>query len=217
MRPRPGRPAPRGGSPAAMAARTTVFVSLVAMSPLVSGASPPVVAGASPPTTVTAPPQWRHAWSVRGGGSGLRARVVSSDGPFREAGRAEYPARQLDMPVTWNDVARMGNKVGRVCEEDEDSCGEELVCRQGICRHCLNDEDCPGDLICKYPFRGASMCTHPAQAVWLRFFTEPGEFFCTVLIFLSSVLAAAAGVGGGGMFVPLLLRQRQALEVVACS
>jgi len=45
-------------------------------------------------------------------------------------------------------------------------------------------------------------------AAWDHAFTwvtDPLELLCTLLIFCSATLAASAGTGGGGMFVPLLL------------
>lgn len=136
-----------------------------------------------------------------------RSEWVESEHPFTEFGRARYEPRNLDIPPTWTDVARMQNPVGRVCEKDRGAqqCGEELVCREGMCRHCVSDADCAGDRHCMKPFRGYSTCMYREKHVWHRFFTEPGEFFCTVFIWMASVLSAAAGVGGGGMFVPLLL------------
>lgn len=43
------------------------------------------------------------------------------------------------------------------------------------------------------------------EYVWSRVLSDPGEFTCAILLFVAASLAASAGTGGGGMFVPLLL------------
>jgi uncharacterized membrane protein YfcA len=133
----------------------------------------------------------------------IRDFYVKSESPFREFGQAHYDVTTLDNPQTWEDIGR-SDKLGHLCEESDD-CGKTLVCREGICRRCRKDTECPADRACRRPFSGFATCEKMRKKVWARFFTEPGEFFATVFIFLSAMLAAAAGLGGGGMFVPLLL------------
>merc|ERR1740138_1885135 len=59
---------------------------------------------------------------------------------------------------------------------------------------------------CQKPWAGGSgMCVYVERYAWQEVFSNPFEGVCTFLIFLASALAAAAGTGGGGMFVPLLL------------
>lgn len=110
------------------------------------------------------------------------------------------------MPRTWDSIGR-DDTLGKSCRDGDGvvTCGEELVCRTGQCRHCENDAECVSGRVCMKPLQGLSRCLPPRRMAWHRAFTDTGEFFCTVLIFLSSALAAASGTGGGGMFVPLFL------------
>lgn len=43
------------------------------------------------------------------------------------------------------------------------------------------------------------------KKVWTYLSEDPWEGLCTLLIFVSAVLASASGQGGGGMFVPILM------------
>jgi hypothetical protein len=130
--------------------------------------------------------------------------VVRHEHKFRPFGKPRYPADQPEL--TWADLAgHSRGKLGHVCESGAKQCGEQLVCRLGVCRHCLQDRECASFHICLKTMSGENVCVKEAKKAWEKVGTDPYHFLCTLLIFFSSVLAAAAGTGGGGMFVPLLV------------
>lgn len=109
--------------------------------------------------------------------------------------------------TTWADLGMSTSKLGLKCdpERPQEACGTELVCWKGLCMHCAKDRQCPDHHFCKMEMNGQNICTKVESHVWGEVVSDPWEFLCSVLIFLSSALAAAAGMGGGGMFVPLLV------------
>lgn len=124
--------------------------------------------------------------------------------------------------LTWGDlVGQSSGKLGAICDADghHGQCGNELVCRKRVCRHCISDRECPSLHSCVKGIDGVNLCVHDKKRAWERVISDPYEFLCTVLIFFSSALSAAAGTGGGGMFVPLLvlLTQLKPEEAVALS
>lgn len=109
--------------------------------------------------------------------------------------------------LSWRDLSEQG-RMGAVCDpggNPENDCGRGLVCRAGICRHCLADHECPSLHRCKMPLAGASRCVREARKAWELACTDPWEAFCTMLILMAATLSAAAGTGGGGIFVPVLI------------
>jgi len=48
-------------------------------------------------------------------------------------------------------------------------------------------------------------CMRMQKKAWEQAVSDPWHGLCSIIIFLASTLAAAAGTGGGGMFVPLLV------------
>jgi len=119
-------------------------------------------------------------------------------------GSARYPD---DEPtLEWEDLSEHG-PLGSVCTNIGGGgvCGDGLVCRQGLCRHCQKDSECPSLSECSNHHFGAGRCTVIEQLAWQRAFSNKYEGICSIMIFLASALAAAAGTGGGGMFVPLLV------------
>mmetsp|Transcript_100873 Transcript_100873/g.261040 ORF Transcript_100873/g.261040 Transcript_100873/m.261040 type:complete len:588 (+) Transcript_100873:125-1888(+) len=131
--------------------------------------------------------------------------VTESQKSMRTFGEARYPDT-VPMP-SWGDLYELG-KLGAACDpgkNPQSECGRDLVCRQGICRHCQKDDECPSLHTCVGNTFGHGKCRPNPQKAWERAASDPYEGLCTFAIFLASALAAAAGTGGGGMFVPLLV------------
>lgn len=141
---------------------------------------------------------------------------------FRSFGQARYSG---DQPMlNWGDLAvKSRGDLGRICSADghHKQCGDELVCRKGVCRHCITNRECPSLHSCVPGFKGRNFCIKDERMAWERAVSEPYDVLGNILIFLSSALAAAAGTGGGGMFVPLLvlltpLKPEEAVPLSQC-
>jgi uncharacterized membrane protein YfcA len=92
--------------------------------------------------------------------------------------------------------------VGLKCGVNEHgSCGESLVCKDGLCSHCSSNKECPDKFACieKIDLLPAHMCV-PRDLVehWTHY-----DMVCTILIVITAALSASAGLGGGGVYVPL--------------
>jgi uncharacterized membrane protein YfcA len=76
-----------------------------------------------------------------------------------------------------------------------------LVCKEGLCSHCESNKECPDKFACieKIDLLPAHMCV-PRDLVehWTHY-----DMVCTILIVLTAALSASAGLGGGGVYVPL--------------
>lgn len=125
---------------------------------------------------------------------------------LQDFGSARYPGtRPL---LRWDDLEARG-KLGAHCDPAGSvvaMCGMDLVCRQGLCRHCIADSECPSMHTCRLmPFNANNDCVPIEKKAWELAISDPYEGLCTIMIFFASALAAAAGTGGGGMFVPLLV------------
>jgi uncharacterized membrane protein YfcA len=81
------------------------------------------------------------------------------------------------------------------------SCGVELVCRKGLCSPCERDNECSDQHRCDIKPDGRNVC------VKRNLFDAFGQndAWLTFWVFSCTILSAASGVGGGGMFVPLFL------------
>mmetsp|Transcript_761 Transcript_761/g.1832 ORF Transcript_761/g.1832 Transcript_761/m.1832 type:complete len:548 (+) Transcript_761:48-1691(+) len=135
------------------------------------------------------------------------ASSVLSDHPLHGFGTRRY---QDSFPLpTWGHLTSgEEGSLGVVCDPEtpEVACGKELVCRQGVCRHCTADRECPSLHRCTGKRLGRPrQCVAVRLYAWERVLTNPSELLCTLLIFIAAALAAAAGTGGGGIFVPLLV------------
>merc|ERR1719491_1588911 len=138
----------------------------------------------------------------------IKAPVVRQAHPFQSFGSPRYPDDRPEL--TWNDLAgHSRGKLGHICDPggQEDQCGSahDLVCRLGVCRHCISSDECPSLHHCLKTMSGENVCIPDAKKAWEKVGSDPWHCLCTILIFCSSVLSAAAGTGGGGMFVPLLV------------
>ncbi|PRP76052.1 hypothetical protein PROFUN_01768 [Planoprotostelium fungivorum] len=116
----------------------------------------------------------------------------------------------------------------RGCHDDDanNRCGDTgMSCRNGTCVYCERDADC-------YPSYGTeSICSHeslmrqslPAgvtQCIHKRLWRPSlRDYIGGVLLFFSSAIAGSSGLGGGGLFVPILylLCQFDAHEAVPLS
>lgn len=139
-------------------------------------------------------------------GNDTAAVPIQSERQLRTFGVPRYPSNQPSL--RWDDLKHsIKGQLGSPCdnEHQRQQCGSELVCRQSVCRHCIEDHQCPSLHRCAKGIGGQNLCVKVEEMAWERAFTDRYEFLCTVLIFFSCVLSAAAGTGGGGMFVPLLI------------
>lgn len=92
---------------------------------------------------------------------------------------------------------------GLTCSADGHGCGDALVCKEGVCTSCISNKDCYDKYAClENPINtGAKMCVpRDFVAHWSKF-----DMVCTVLIVITAMLSAAAGLGGGGVYVPLTI------------
>jgi uncharacterized membrane protein YfcA len=103
-------------------------------------------------------------------------------------------------------------KVGANCTIDTQRrfCGDELVCRNGTCSYCSDDVQCQtiySTNICKFVTMKNSTgtatvgtCAHkplfPKVSVW--------DVLSTVTTFIAGVVSSGGGIGGGGLYIPLL-------------
>lgn len=145
--------------------------------------------------------------------------------PFGSAHYAEWPP-----PPTWANLGTgerfdsASDRLGAACDSPglgqggqqaqaqsrinlTIGCGSQLVCRGGLCRHCSVDSECGPRHECVAHFAELGLCTPVERKAWERVLldADTGEICCTMLVLLASVLAAIAGMSGGGVFVPALL------------
>lgn len=125
--------------------------------------------------------------------------------PLRGFGTPRYDSH-LPQP-TWGDLQSADKRLGAICDSSQrGQCGDILVCRKGVCRHCVKNDECPGGHQCVVHLSGENECRPFEDYAWEQAIYHPAtEGLCSFLIFFSAALAAAAGTGGGGVFVPLLI------------
>jgi len=130
--------------------------------------------------------------------------LVREHEEFHVLGHALY---NHDLTTTWADLHFPVTRVGLQCkpERPREACGQDLVCHKGLCMHCQSDRECGSNRFCQKEITGKNLCMKQRAHVWTEVMQDPYELLCSVLIFISSLLAAAAGLGGGGVFVPLLI------------
>lgn len=148
----------------------------------------------------------------------ITMRILSGQLKAEGFGRGSYSDDKL---MTWQEFLSKTEHIGKECEADkaESTCGSKLVCRKGLCSYCQRNKECGKEQKCVFSLDGKHKCHTERTNLLKDFFTDPWEFLCTVLIFASSVMSAAAGVGGGGIFVPLLiaLSGLQAMDAMPLS
>jgi uncharacterized membrane protein YfcA len=102
-------------------------------------------------------------------------------------------------------------RLGKSCTlgTQRSSCGEELICLNNTCSYCTNDAQCQtvystnvcqslkllGDVT-----QTGGLCNHkplfPNVSVW--------DILATISTFLAGVISSGGGIGGGGLYIPLL-------------
>jgi uncharacterized membrane protein YfcA len=114
-------------------------------------------------------------------------------------GAPVYP----DELPTWSKFNEAVGRMSHECDprEPEKACGVELVCRKGLCAPCMADSECPDKHRCAVEPDGRNICVE--RKLLDSFGTN--DAWLTFWVFVCTLLSAASGVGGGGMFVPLFL------------
>jgi len=103
----------------------------------------------------------------------------------------------------WEQFALAHGHYGKPCTRETrmKQCTAAFVCKAGTCLECQVNRDCDEKFKCITSTTGRRMCIPrdlAAQWHWR-------EVICTILIVITAMLSAAAGMGGGGVYVPLLL------------
>lgn len=108
-------------------------------------------------------------------------------------------------PKSWEEFSRLHGHLGRTCTDatTKQHCGSAFVCKAGVCGECQISRDCGEKFRCEPPHGDIerSLCV-------ARDLTEQWnwrEIICTILVIFTAMLSAAAGMGGGGVYVPLML------------
>lgn len=118
-------------------------------------------------------------------------------------------AKDLDVGLrSWPELARSHGHLGQVCtpEQTQQKCGTAFVCKAGVCGECVVSRDCGEKFYCQMGMIDEEGMVH--NRCIFRVLIEQwtwAEVLCTVLIILTAMLSAAAGMGGGGVYVPLCL------------
>lgn len=129
---------------------------------------------------------------------------------MQRIGHSLYATKSRDQP-TWESLFKQTTGFGMKCHPGSDNpCGQHgLICRNRMCRECRRSADCPMHHVCRHGdgIEEVRMCIKKKTPIWEEAFAPGGHWLLigTVLIFCSAILAATAGVGGGGIFVPLLI------------
>jgi uncharacterized membrane protein YfcA len=123
--------------------------------------------------------------------------LTEGEGP-QNWGSPTYP----DELPSWSKFEEAMGRHHHECDprEPEKSCGVELVCRNGLCSPCREDHECADQHRCDVK-SGQNVCVK--RQLWDAF--GESDAWLTFWVFACTVLSAASGVGGGGMFVPLFL------------
>jgi len=104
---------------------------------------------------------------------------------------------------SWSEFAHEHGHLGVTCarETARERCSTAFICKDGACVECEVSRDCGEHFKCEEGTYGRRLCIpRDLQKQW-----HWGEVICTILICLTAILSAAAGMGGGGVYVPLLL------------
>lgn len=150
----------------------------------------------------------RSHWPVEAarsvGGAPAHSAIVTEHEARKWWGFPSY-ADDLDLgPKSWEELARIHGRLGRVCtaREAKRQCGSSYVCREGVCGECGISRDCGEHFRCQVSATsGRRLCVpRILSKQW-----DWRDVCCTVLIVITAMLSAAAGMGGGGVYVPLLL------------
>mmetsp|Transcript_26503 Transcript_26503/g.61836 ORF Transcript_26503/g.61836 Transcript_26503/m.61836 type:complete len:548 (+) Transcript_26503:112-1755(+) len=179
-----------------------VYVGLVLLAEcgqgvLITQKGPVAEAGIKIPSNASTATQQLHS-------AGSATSIVVSQSSKRWWGLPSYHREHEFGLRSWQEFDRQSGRYGHVCEERkaQQHCGHALICRNGTCAGCAVSRDCGEHFRCEaFPELKRNMCV-PRD---LRRHWSWGEVVCTVLVVLTAKLSAAAGMGGGGVYVPLML------------
>jgi uncharacterized membrane protein YfcA len=114
------------------------------------------------------------------------------------------------------DIVETNNGIFGNCDEENSvvQCGFDYVCKHGQCAPCSADKECSDNMICLASGDEKLCVTRDLFSDWNWL-----HAFCSLFIIGTATLSAAAGTGGGSMYVPLLLLcvQLSAKEAVPLS
>jgi len=119
-----------------------------------------------------------------------------------------FPHYEQDEAVArrnWEQFAVAHGHYGKACtpETRMDQCTAAFICKASTCLECQVNRDCEEKSKCMTSTigQGRKMCIPRNLATQWHW----REVICTILIVITAMLSAAAGMGGGGVYVPLLL------------
>merc|ERR1712096_117924 len=99
------------------------------------------------------------------------------------------------------------NPKGKTCslENQRIQCGVYAVCNDGMCGDCRNTTQCKVSnpkFVCEAKASGVGKeCTHKQLFPNM----DRDDIVATILAFVASAVAAAGGIGGGGVLVPMYM------------
>lgn len=101
-------------------------------------------------------------------------------------------------------IAAVCYPVGEACTEKNRiyDCGVELLCINGTCEECTEDAECGTNYFCRMSAKDDVMiCRHePLTHTW-NWRLGVGM----AVIFLAGIIVSGVGIGGGGLFVPIMM------------
>jgi len=105
---------------------------------------------------------------------------------------------------SWPQLQKEQGMIGGICDSTKSmqQCGIDFVCRNSVCSECVTDKECLEKHKCIFQAARARNICIPRD---LKNHWNHWEVIATVLIILTAMLSAAAGMGGGGVYVPLLI------------
>mmetsp|Transcript_81437 Transcript_81437/g.143809 ORF Transcript_81437/g.143809 Transcript_81437/m.143809 type:complete len:530 (-) Transcript_81437:115-1704(-) len=128
-------------------------------------------------------------------------RIIHWERARRWWGFPSYATEHEHGMRTWDELAEAHGKIGLVCEQHNqlEICGQQYVCKQsGVCDKCSMSRECGDKFACDSWSHTCIPRDLASQWHW-------PEVVATGLIVITAMLSAAAGMGGGGVYVPLLL------------
>jgi len=138
---------------------------------------------------------------------GVPQQIATHLGGRQWWGFPHYEEDTVKAQRNWEEFAIAHGHYGKSCtpETRMDQCTEAFICKANTCLECQVNRDCDEKFKCITSSmsvgKGRKMCIPrdlAAQWHWR-------EVICTILIVITAMLSAAAGMGGGGVYVPLLL------------
>eukprot|EP00927_Polykrikos_kofoidii_P030931 TRINITY_DN26603_c0_g1_i1.p1 TRINITY_DN26603_c0_g1~~TRINITY_DN26603_c0_g1_i1.p1 ORF type:complete len:580 (+),score=66.29 TRINITY_DN26603_c0_g1_i1:105-1844(+) len=104
---------------------------------------------------------------------------------------------------TWSELRRRHGHLSRTCTTAtaKRDCGTAFVCRNEVCSECTVSRECGDKYRCEVTVLQRSVCVErDIQTQW-----NWGDVVCTLGVVITALFSAAAGMGGGSVYVPLLL------------